>query len=84
MLNSNDDLSHYLAGLIEGDGTFITPKTQLSGQPTISIVFDIRDLPLADRIKKELGFGSITIPKKKPIVPLMLDRMKDLLNYYLS
>jgi len=54
----------YLAGLIEGDGTIIVPKTERSPKgrlnyPSIQITFDIRDLPLAIMIQKELGKGSI-------------------------
>jgi hypothetical protein len=56
--------AYYLAGLIEGDGTIIVPKTDRSPKgrinyPSIQIAFDSRDLPLALIIQKELGFGSI-------------------------
>lgn len=58
----------YLTGLIEGDGTIIVPKTERSPKgklyyPSIEIVFDERDLPLAVIIQKELGFGSISKTK---------------------
>ena len=54
----------YLAGLIEGDGTIIVPKTERSPKgrinyPSFQITFDIRDLPLAIMIQKELGKGSL-------------------------
>lgn len=68
--NSKDNLSTlsfsaYLAGLIEGDGTIIVPKTLRSPKgklnyPSIQIVFHLKDLPLALIIQKELGFGSIS------------------------
>jgi len=56
--------SYYLAGLIEGDGTIIVPKTERSikgklNYPSIQIVFNLKDLPLALLIQKTLGYGSI-------------------------
>ena len=56
--------SYYLAGLIEGDGTIIVPKTERSikgklNYPSIQIVFHLKDLPLALLIHKTLGNGSI-------------------------
>lgn len=58
----------YLTGLIEGDGTIIVPKVARSPKgklyyPSIQIVFDERDLPLAVILQKELGFGSISKTK---------------------
>ena len=60
--------SYYLTGLIEGDGTIITPKTLRSPKgklnyPSIQIVFHLKDLPLALIIQKELGAGSLTRKK---------------------
>jgi len=59
-----------LTGLIEGDGTIVVPKTLRSPKgelnyPSIQIVFNSKDLPLALIIQKELGFGFIS--KKKGI-----------------
>lgn len=64
----NSKLASYLAGLIEGDGTIIVPKTERSlkgklNYASIQIVFDARDLALALIIQKTLGHGSIA--KKK-------------------
>jgi hypothetical protein len=58
----------YLAGLIEGDGTIIVPKSERSSKgklnyPSIQIVFNLKDLPLALLIQKILGFGSISRKK---------------------
>jgi LAGLIDADG DNA endonuclease family protein len=58
----------YLAGLIEGDGTIVVPKFLRSPKgklnyPIIQIVFQLKDLPLALIIQKELGFGSIARKK---------------------
>lgn len=58
----------YLAGLIEGDGTIIVPKTERSPKgklyyPSIQIVFDLRDLPLGLIIQQKLSQGSISRKK---------------------
>lgn len=59
--------SHYLAGLIEGDGTIIVPKTEKTNNrlnyPSIQIVFHLNDLPLALLIQKELKHGSLSRKK---------------------
>jgi hypothetical protein len=51
-----NNLGPYLAGLIEGDGHIYVPSTlrNLKGilnAPFIEICFDIRDLPLFEKIK---------------------------------
>lgn len=61
-------LSHYLAGLIEADGTIITPKSERSAKgrlyyPSVQIVFDSRDMSLGLMIQNTLGHGSLS--KKK-------------------
>uniref|UniRef100_UPI001FA6D73A hypothetical protein n=1 Tax=Ciborinia camelliae TaxID=647257 RepID=UPI001FA6D73A len=61
-------LSHYLAGLIEADGTIITPKSERSAKgrlyyPSIQILFDSRDMSLGLMIQSTLGHGSLS--KKK-------------------
>ena len=58
----------YLTELVEGDGTIIVPKLARSPKgmlyyPSIQIAFDVRDLPLAVILQKELGFGSISNTK---------------------
>lgn len=63
-----NEFFYYLSGLIEGDGTIIVPKKErsLKGKlyyPSIQIAFDLRDLPLALIIQKNLGFGSINRTK---------------------
>ena len=67
---SDFKLSSYLAGLIEGDGTIIVPKTERSvkgklNYPAIQIIFNSKDLPLALIIQKELKNGSLA--KKKGV-----------------
>ena len=67
--NLNKSLfSYYLTGLIEGDGTIVTPKTLRSPKgklnyPSIQIIFHLKDLPLALLIQKELGVGSLSRKK---------------------
>jgi len=61
-------LGHYLAGLIEGDGTIIVPtkdKTEKgkSINPIIRIVFALPDLPLAEKLQQVLACGFIQRPK---------------------
>lgn len=63
----------YLTGLIEGDGTIIVPKTERSPKgdlyyPSIQIVFDSRDFPLALILQSKLSHGSIS---KKKVLMLM-------------
>ena len=60
--------SYYFTGLIEGDGTIITPKTLRNPKgklnyPAIQIVFHLKDLPLALLVQKELGVGSLSRKK---------------------
>ncbi len=64
----NENFCHYLAGLIEGDGTIIVPKTERSSKgklnyPSIQITFYSRDFPLAMILQKELNLGSINKQK---------------------
>nr|YP_010977193.1 LAGLIDADG endonuclease [Daedaleopsis confragosa]WNZ34398.1 LAGLIDADG endonuclease [Daedaleopsis confragosa] len=67
---SDFNFSFYLAGLIEGDGTIIVPKTERSTKgklnyPSIQIAFHLKDLPLALMIQKVLRHGSLS--KKKGV-----------------
>jgi hypothetical protein len=62
---NNKNFGSYLAGLIEGDGSIIVPTTERSvkgklNYPSIKIVFNLRDFPLAQLIQKELGTGSLS------------------------
>ena len=64
----NSNFASYLAGLIEGDGTIIVPKTERSAKgklnyPSIQIVFDLRDFPLALIIQSKINHGSISRKK---------------------
>lgn len=64
----NLPFSSYLAGLIEGDGTIIVPKSIRSPKgvlnyASVQIVFHLKDLPLALIIQKVLGHGSLSRKK---------------------
>ena len=64
----NNNFSSYLAGLIEGDGSIIVPTTERSDKgkinyPSIQIVFNLKDLPLALIIQQRLGHGSLSRKK---------------------
>ena len=65
-LNKNSNpFCCYLAGLIEGKGSIIVPKTDISPKgklnyPSINLVFNLRDFPLCQLIQKELGTGSLS------------------------
>ena len=66
--NINYYFSSYLAGLIEGDGSIIVPKTERSlkgklNYPSIQITFNLRDFPLAQMIQLRLKHGSLTRKK---------------------
>lgn len=78
------NLASYLAGLIEGDGTIIVPKTIRSEKgklnyPSIQIVFHLKDIPLALIIQKELGQGSLTRKKGKNAYVLTINNYNGLL-----
>jgi len=74
--NISNDLNSYVTGLIEGGGSIIIPTKEISEKqkinyPSIHIVFNLKDLPLALIIQKELGYGN-------------LQRKKGINNYVLS
>jgi hypothetical protein len=66
----HSELGHYLAGLVEGDGTIIVPtndKTEKgkSIHPIIRIPFALPDLPLAEKLQQKLGCGRIQKPNSR-------------------
>lgn len=54
-----NQLGAYLAGLIEGDGNIYTPGLNVKGLPKIEITFDIKDIPLAQKIQSVIEGGKI-------------------------
>jgi hypothetical protein len=82
--NLNPSFCSYLAGLIEGDGTIIVPKTERSTKdrlnyPSIQITFDLRDFPLAMVIQKELGHGTLFRTKGVNAYRLTVNNYKGLI-----
>jgi hypothetical protein len=67
----NNILGSYLAGLIEGDGTFAVHDTNSSAKkyyPMIIIVFNIKDLPLAIFLNSLTQCGTVEIKKERNYV----------------
>jgi hypothetical protein len=65
---SNSKLSSYLAGLIEGDGTFAIhdiKSTAKKYRPMIIIVFKKTDLPLAQYLKNITNCGEIFLKSNR-------------------
>lgn len=65
---SEKNLSTYITGLIEADGTIFVPKTVRSAKnkliyPSIQIPFHLKDFPLASLIQQRLGVGSLARKK---------------------
>lgn len=62
-LSDSKELGHYLAGLIEGDGTILVQenadKSKKLYNPIITIVFHKKDQELGDYLCKELNLGKI-------------------------
>ena len=68
--------SIYLAGLIEGDGSIIVPKTIRNQKgkllyPVVKITFVLKDKPLALKIKEVIGGGTIVHPKSSNYIDLL-------------
>ena len=83
--NLNKSLfSYYFTGLIEGDGSIITPKNLISPKgnlnyPSIQITFHLKDLPLALLVQKELGVGSLSRKKGVNAYVLTINSYKGIL-----
>jgi len=71
---NKSELGSYLAGLIESDGSIIIPKNSLS-KPTIKIVFNIKDRPLANCLMERLGSGSIQFASENAVLYVVRDKL---------
>lgn len=76
-------LGHYLAGLIEGDGSIIVPKTIRNQKgkllyPVVKITFVGKDAPLAKRIKEVLNGGTLVYSKNKKYLNLLLQDLNSI------
>lgn len=77
----NPNFASYLSGLIEGDGSIIVPKEERSlkgklNYPSIQIVFNLRDFPLALMIQKNLRQGSLSRKKGVNAYVLTINKLE--------
>lgn len=86
--SSNNDskklLGHYLAGLIEGDGSIIVPKTIRNQKgkllyPVVKITFVEKDAPLAKKIKEVLNGGTLVYPKNSRYLNLLFQDLSSMI-----
>lgn len=91
--NIDNNFWYYLTGLIEGDGSIKIPKNRISDNnikryPVISIIFNIKNKPLALEIKNKLGYGTITdnslLNNKEKSCVLNIYKQKDILEILLN
>jgi hypothetical protein len=66
---NDNQLGHYLAGLIDGDGHF-------SSKQQLVIAFNCLDSSLAYYLKKEIGYGTIHKVKDKNAIILVVASIK--------
>ena len=81
--SSNNYLGSYLAGLIEGDGSIIVPRTIRNQKgkllyPVIKITFVKKDAPLAEKIKEVIKGGQIVYYKNKGYLDLLFQDIKSI------
>ena len=70
---NNEQLGHYLAGLIDGDGHF-------SKAQQLVIVFSYPDAFLAYFLKEKLGYGNVKKVKDKNAYLLIISKKEGMLN----
>ena len=83
--NNKKNFQTYITGLIEGDGTILTPSNLRSPKgklyyPSIQIVFHQKDLPLASLLKNKLNYGSLHHKKNKNAYIYSINSKEDILN----
>ena len=81
----NNELGHYLAGLIEGDGCIIVPTSVRSKKnklnyPSIQISFNEKDYPLAHSIMNALNLGYIVKKKDKKAYVYVISTFEGILK----
>jgi hypothetical protein len=81
---SNLKFSSYLTGLIEGEGSIITPNTDKSvkgriNYPSIQMVFHLKDFPLASMIQMEIKNGSLSRKKGENAYVLTINNYNGLI-----
>ena len=81
-IKSNSQLGSYLAGLIEGDGTFAVhdkKSTAKKYSPMIIVVFKKADLPLAEFLQSITSCGRVLIKANRGYV---LWQIQDIISVY--
>ena len=81
-IKSNSQLGSYLAGLIEGDGTFAVhdkKSTAKKYSPMIIVVFKKADLPLAEYLQSITNCGRVLIKAERGYV---LWQIQDIVGVY--
>jgi len=81
--NNDSLLGHYLAGLIEGDGSIIVPKIIRNQKgkllyPVVKITFVEKDAPLAEKIKQVLNGGTLVHPKNSKYIDLLFQDLNSI------
>lgn len=74
-----------MAGLIEGDGSIIVPKTNRNQKgkllyPRVKITFVKKDAPLAQKIMEVIKVGTIVYPKDSNYLDLLFQEIKSIKN----
>ena len=74
-----------MAGLIEGDGSIIVPKTIRNQKgnllyPVVKITFVKKDAPLAPKIMEVIKGGTIAYPKDSNYLDLLFQDLKSIQN----
>jgi hypothetical protein len=82
-LDLNTNLGSYLAGLIEGDGSIIVPKTIRNQKgkllySKVKITFAEKDAPLAKKIQEILRGGTLEYPKNTKYLNLLFQDVTSL------
>lgn len=80
-----NSLDSYLAGLIEGDGSIIVPKTERSSKgklnyASIQISFIAKDYPLAAALRIAIGHGSIAKKKEASAYIFTINNLEGLIK----
>jgi len=81
--STNKRLGGYLAGLIEGDGSIIVPKTIRNQKgkllyPVVKITFVKKDDPLAVKIQEIIRGGQIVHPKDSNYIDLLFQDLNSI------
>jgi hypothetical protein len=81
-MDRSGQLGYYLAGILEGDGTIIVPKSDNTNKnvPSIYISFHINDLEFAKFLISVLGYGTIQKEHTSKAFRLVIRNRKGILD----